>query len=174
MAVATGRDEAATRAALASWLGSATGSASVEVGPLTIPGLSGFSNETILFDATWEVEGAPATTSLVLRVEPRGHTVFPSTEFDAQVRVMRALHAEGSVPVPDVRWFEEDLDVLGDRFLVMPRVAGQVPADNPSYHADGWMAELAPAEQARLWMAGIDTMAKIHRLDRAGIGLGWI
>ena len=103
----------------------------------------------------------------MIRVEPTGHTVFPSTAFDAQVRVMQALHAEGSVPVPEVRWFEEGTDVLGARFVCMARVEGEVPADNPGYHGEGWMPALDEAGQRRVWESGLDTMAAIHRLDRA-------
>jgi aminoglycoside phosphotransferase (APT) family kinase protein len=167
MAVSTERDPVATRAALARWLEAQTGAASVEVGELSIPGLSGFSNETLIFDATWDGEVHP----LVIRVEPTGHTVFPSTAFDTQVEVMQALAAEGSVPVPEVRWFEQAPDVLGARFLVMGRVEGQVPGDSPGYHGAGWMTELDDAGQRRVWESGLDTMAAIHRLDRAAIGL---
>jgi aminoglycoside phosphotransferase (APT) family kinase protein len=170
MAVSTERDPVATRAALARWLERQTGADHAEVGELTIPGLSGFSNETLLFDATWDGEVHP----LVIRVEPTGHTVFPSTAFDAQVRVLQALRAEGSVPVPEVRWFEEGTDVLGARFVCMARVEGDVPADNPGYHGEGWMPALDEAGQRRVWESGLDTMAAIHRLDRAAIGLEWI
>ena len=170
MAVSTERDPVATRAALASWLQEQTGADAVEVGELTIPGLSGFSNETLLFDATWDGEVHP----LVIRVEPTGHTVFPATAFDAQVAVMQALGAEGTVPVPEVLWFEQDPSLLGARFLCMARVDGDVPADNPGYHGDGWMTALDDAGQRRVWESGLDTMAAIHRLDRAAIGLDWI
>jgi aminoglycoside phosphotransferase (APT) family kinase protein len=170
MAVSTGRDLLATRTALAAWLRRQTGADHVDVGELAIPGLSGFSNETLLFDATWGGE----VHRLVIRVEPTGHTVFPSTAFDAQVRVMQALHAQGSVPVPEVLWFEEGADVLGARFVCMARVEGDVPADNPGYHGEGWMPALDEAGQRRVWESGLDTMAAIHRLDRAAIGLDWI
>jgi aminoglycoside phosphotransferase (APT) family kinase protein len=170
MAVSSGRDPIATRAALAAWLERQTGAGQVDVGELTIPGLSGFSNETLLFEAAWDGDVHP----LVIRVEPTGHTVFPSTAFDAQVRVMQALHAEGSVPVPEVLWFEEGTDVLGARFVCMARVEGDVPADNPGYHGEGWMPALDPARQRRVWESGLDAMAAIHRLDRRAVGLEWI
>jgi aminoglycoside phosphotransferase (APT) family kinase protein len=170
MAVSTERDPVALRADLGRWLAAQTGADSVEVGPVSIPGLSGFSNETLLFDATWQGEVHP----LVIRVEPTGHTVFPATAFDTQVAVMRALGSEGSVPVPDVLWFEQDPTVLGARFLCMRRVDGQVPADNPGYHGEGWMTELPPDAQRRVWESGLDAMARIHQLDRGSIGLGWI
>lgn len=174
MAVSTERDQAQTRASLVRWLAARTGAADVEVGELSIPGLSGFSNETLVFDATWDDGAGPVTQSLVLRVEPSGHQVFPSTEFDAQVQVLRALWGEGSVPVPRVLWFEEDRSILGDRFLAMPRIEGQVPADNPSYHAEGWVTALSETQRATMWMTGIDTMAAVHRVDRLAAGLGWI
>ncbi|MGV3760487.1 MAG: phosphotransferase family protein [Actinomycetota bacterium] len=170
MAVASARDEEVTRAALAAWLADQVGDPEVEVGELTIPPLSGFSNETLLVEATWQGESHP----LVVRVEPSGHQVFPSTAFDEQAAVLRALHADATVPVPPVLWFEDDRSVLGDRFLVMPRIEGDVPADNPSYHADGWMPALDPGARATVWGSGIDAMAAIHRVDRRGAGLGWI
>lgn len=176
MAVSSGRDEAETRAALAAWLVARTGAPEVEIGEVAIPSMSGFSNETLLFDATWDdgTGTGPTTRGLVVRVEPSGHQVFPSTEFDTQVRIMRALWHEGSVPVPEVLWFEEDRSVLGDRFVAMARVEGQVPADNPSYHAEGWFPALSEEGRERVWMSGIDTMAAVHRLDRRGTGLDWI
>ena len=170
MAVSTERDPVALRADLAAWLAARTGAASVDVGEVSIPGLSGFSNETLLFEATWDGGVHP----LVIRVEPSGHTVFPATAFDTQVAVMRALHAEGSVPVPEVLWFEEDTTILGARFLCMRRVEGQVPADNPGYHGEGWMPALPPDAQRAVWDSGIDTMARVHRLDRDAVGLGWL
>jgi aminoglycoside phosphotransferase (APT) family kinase protein len=174
VAVAKDRDPAETQAALSAWLVEQTGAPSVEVGEVSIPGLSGFSNETLLFDATWDAGDGPATRGLVIRVEPSGHTVFPSTEFDVQVQVLQALRAEGSVPVPEVLWFEEDTSILGDRFVAMARVEGEVPPDSPSYHADGWFPELSDGQRETIWWSGLDTMGAIHRLDRVGIGLASI
>jgi len=166
MAVSTERDPVALRQDLAAWLEAQTGSPT-EVGDVSIPGLSGFSNETLLFEARW----AGATHPLVIRVEPTGHTVFPATAFETQVQVMQALRAEGTVPVPNVRWFEQDPSILGARFICMDRVDGDVPADSTGYHGVGWMPALTPDRQRRVWESGLDTMARIHRLDRAALGL---
>ncbi len=170
MAVSTERDPLATRRALSRWLEAQTGAGQVNVGEVSIPGLSGFSNETLLFEATWDGD----VRGLVIRVEPTGHTVFPATAFDAQVDVMQALAAEGSVPVPPVLWVEQATDVLGSRFVCMGRVDGEVPADNPGYHGAGWMLELDDAGQCRVWESGLDTMAAIHRLDASELGLDWL
>ncbi len=170
MAVSTERDPSLTRAHLAAWLEARTGATAVTVGEVSIPGLSGFSNETLLFDAQWQGEVHP----LAIRVEPTGHTVFPATAFDAQVSVMQALGAEGSVAVPRVRWFEQDTTVLGARFVCMDRVAGEVPADNPGYHGEGWMHALDGPGQRRVWESGLDAMAAIHRLEVEALGLEWL
>jgi aminoglycoside phosphotransferase (APT) family kinase protein len=170
MAVSTERDPVALRGDLGRWLGERTGADHVEVGEVGIPGLSGFSNETLLFEASWDGEVHP----LVIRVEPTGHTVFPATAFDTQVQVMQALRADGTVPVPEVLWFEEDRSILGARFVCMAHVEGQVPADSPTYHAEGWVVDLDQGGQRRLWEDGIDTMAAIHGLDRVAVGLGAI
>jgi aminoglycoside phosphotransferase (APT) family kinase protein len=167
MAVSTERDPVATRASLARFLEARTGASHVDVGDISIPGLSGFSNETLLFEATWDGEVHP----LVIRVEPTGHTVFPATAFDLQVEVMQALGRDGRVPVPEVLWFEQDRGVLGARFVVMRRVDGEVPADNPTYHADGWVVALDESGRRTLWESGIDAMAAIHRLDLGTVGL---
>jgi aminoglycoside phosphotransferase (APT) family kinase protein len=174
VAVAKERDPGATRVALAEWLSKQTGVPDVEVGEVSIPGLSGFSNETLLFDATWDDGHGPVTHGLVVRVEPSGHTVFPSTAFDTQVQVMQALGAEGSVPVPGIVGFEEDTGYLGDRFVAMWRVDGEVPPDAPSYHQEGWFTTLTDDQRGTVWTSGLDTMGRIHRVDRVGIGLGHI
>lgn len=174
MAVSVERDLDATRRALEAWLARRVGVDAVEVGELSMPGLTGFSNETILFDATWDAGDGPATRGLVVRVEPTGHQVFPSTEFEQQVRVLRALRAEGTVPVPEVLWFEEDHGILGDRFAVMERVGGSVPADTPSYHAEGWVPALPDAARRTVWVNGIEAMAAIHQLDISDPRFSWL
>jgi aminoglycoside phosphotransferase (APT) family kinase protein len=171
LAVSKERDPVATRAALSDWLATQTGAADVEVGEVSIPGLSGFSNETLLFEATWDDGSGPATHGLVIRVEPSGHTVFPSTAFDTQVEVMQALGDEGSVPVPRILGFEQDTSYLGDRFVAMWRVDGEVPPDAPSYHQEGWFPALTDEQRATVWNSGLDTMGRIHRVDREGLGL---
>jgi aminoglycoside phosphotransferase (APT) family kinase protein len=56
----------------------------------------------------------------------------------------------------------------------MARGEGQVPADNPGYHGEGWMPALGPDGQRTVWESGLDTMARIHQLDRGALGLGFI
>ena len=87
--------------------------------------------------------------------------------------MLRALHAEGSVPVPEVLWFEEDTDVLGDRFVAMRPGRGPGAAGQPELPRRGLVPRAHRRSSAgRIWTSGIDTMGAIHRLDREGIGLG--
>jgi aminoglycoside phosphotransferase (APT) family kinase protein len=174
VAVPSERDDDEARERLSAWLAGRVGAPTVDLGPLDRPGLSGYSNETILLDAAWDGGAHRVERSLVIRVEPTGHTVFPETAFEEQARVMRALRAEGSVPVPEVLWFEDDPEVLGARFLVMERVAGRVPPDNPSYHTEGWFSAQASELQERTWWSGLDAMAAVHAVDRDAAGLAWV
>ena len=163
------------RGQLQSWLEAqlpdATG---VEVSELSTPGFTGFSNETLLFEAAWTAGGEAHREALVARVLPTGHTVFLEQNFELQFRVMRALRENTEIPMPPMRWLETDAGVLGSPFYVMGRVDGEVPGDNPPYTTEGWLYEAAPENQERLWWSGIDTLADIHRLDWKALGLEFL
>jgi aminoglycoside phosphotransferase (APT) family kinase protein len=109
----------------------------------------------------------------VARLKPTGFTVFPTYDMARQYRILRIL-AGTDVPVPRVRWLEEDAAPLGVPFYVMERVAGRVPGDNPPYHTGGWVGELAPAERAALWWSGLEAMARVHRLDWRRLGFAFL
>jgi aminoglycoside phosphotransferase (APT) family kinase protein len=132
----------------------------------------GFSNETFVFTATCTERGHERREDLVLRVEPDFH-IFPAYDLPQQFHIMRCL-AGTDVPVPRVRWLEEDSAVLGRPFYVMDRVAGEVPSEVPPYHAAGVFADAAPEQRERMWWSGIETLARIHALDRKAIGLGFL
>jgi aminoglycoside phosphotransferase (APT) family kinase protein len=173
MALLNKRDphEAASR--LASWLAERMGSAhDVRVLDVEVPASSGLSNETILFDAAWRNEDGEWRRRLVARVEPTGPSVHPSYDLEREFRVMQALSAHGVVPVPTPLWIEVDPSVLGARFLVMERVDGRIPADDPPFTTGGWVVELDPVGQAALYGNGLEAMAAIHRTDWAALGIG--
>lgn len=62
--------------------------------------------------------------------------------------------------------------MLGAPFLVMDRVVGTAPADNPPYTRAGWLHDAGVDEQRLVWRNGLDTMADVHRVDWRAIGLG--
>lgn len=168
MALPSPRDTDELRATLTDWIGARVGAA-VTVTEAGGPPTTGFSNETILCDATWD----GAEHRLVFRVQPTQHTVFPHDLFEVQHRVMTALGQvdDPALPVPTLRWYEEDSSVLGAPFMVMDRVDGEAPCDSPPYTMEGWMLEGDEALQRAVWERGLDAMAAVHRVDWKGLGL---
>ena len=81
--------------------------------------ITGFSNETLIFDAGWSSGGERHEGTYVVRVAPTGYTLFPDATFDTQHRALRLIAEHTSIPVPQVRWLEEDPAVLGAPFFVM-------------------------------------------------------
>jgi aminoglycoside phosphotransferase (APT) family kinase protein len=170
MPVPAQRDLEQTRTTLASWLAAQLDTPSVDISTITTPSLTGFSSETLLFDATWRTRGTWRTEGFVARVAPTGYQIFYEPEFETQFHVMRAL-AGTDVPVPKVHWYEGDESVLGAPFFVMSKIEGKVPSDNPPYTMEGWLLDTTPDEQASVWWAGVDAMAAVHRQDWRALGL---
>jgi aminoglycoside phosphotransferase (APT) family kinase protein len=170
------RDLEKTRGIVADWLSEQLSSATaVEVGPIGGPASTGFSNETLMFDALWSDGGTSRTESLVLRVQPTQHTVFLESDFESQYKVLQALGEHTDVPVPTMRWFEADVRYLGAPFFVMGKIDGRVPADSPPYTQGGWLLEeSSPAERRTLVESGLEAMAKVHAVDWRGLGLGFL
>ena len=150
------------------------GARDLQVSELKAPQSSGFSNDTLLFELSYQQDGAAHREPLVVRIQPTGFQVFPDYDMGLQFRTMQLL-AHTDVPVPRVFWLEqEDHDLLGAPFYVMGQVEGRVPPDNPPYHVDGWMLEASPTEREAIWLAGFECTAKIHRLDYEAVGFGFL
>jgi len=161
------RDQEALRHALAGWLAGqlGLGDGAVEVGPLDTP-TQGFSNETAYFDACWTKDGTRRTESMVARIQPDGHQLFLDADVLLQWRMMEAVSAASTVPVPPLFFAEPDATVIGSPFFVMGKVEGRVPSDLPPYHAVGWMVDdLSPAQRKQLWCNGLDALAALHGID---------
>jgi aminoglycoside phosphotransferase (APT) family kinase protein len=168
------RDLEQTRKQLEDWLATklpdATG---ISVGELSGPSTSGFSSDTLIFDARWTENGTPVERGLVARLKPGGMTVFPEYDIAKQFHIQQTLAAT-DVPVVPMHWLEEDEAFLGSPFYVMGRVDGRIPTDNPPYHQGGWLLEATPAEREALWWNGIDALAAIHSLDWRAAGLDFL
>lgn len=175
MPIPAQRDAEQSRRSLATWFARAlSADGEVELSDFRGPGGTGFSNETLIVDASWSCGGSPCTHTFVVRVAPTGYALFPDAAFDVQHRVLVALGRDGTVPVPTVRWYEQDPAVLGAPFFVMDEVVGRVPEDNPPYHLAGWLHDVEPAVRERIWWGAVDTMADLHTLDWRGLGLGFL
>lgn len=136
------------------------------------PGM-GMSNETYFITCTGTEAGAPVTHRHVLRSAPRDRRVFPDYHLPNQYRIMAAL-AGSTVPVPVMRWLEEDPSIFGAPFYLMDRLDFVVPQDFPSYHASGIYFDATPDERATIWWRSLETMAAIHRLDWKARGLSFL
>ena len=129
---------------------------------LQVPDGNGMSSETMLFDL---VHGG-TVEHLVARVAPQlgSVPVFPDYDMGMQFRVMQEV--ADAVPVPAVRWLEEDPRPVGAAFFVMDRVDGRVPPDVMPYNfgMDSWVYDASPEEQRHLQEKSVEVLAALHAL----------
>jgi aminoglycoside phosphotransferase (APT) family kinase protein len=169
------RDLELTQRQLCEWLRrKLSGARDVTITDLHGPSETGFSSDTLMFDAHWSDGAGAHREHMVARFRPSGFTVFPTYDIARQFHVMRILGEHTDVPVPRMRWLEEDDAPLGAPFYVMDRVDGRVPTDNPPYHLGGWLQDLTPEERAALWWSGLDAMARVHRIDWRALGFAFL
>lgn len=133
----------------------------------------GYSSTTFLFDLRYRRKGETITEPLVLRMEPQGIPLFSRYDLRLQYRIMQTL-AGSDVPVPRMRWFEEDPALFGSPFYLMDQVAGDVPTDNPPYHTEGWLMDQKPELRRTIWLNAVAAMARIHRLDYRDFDLAFL
>jgi aminoglycoside phosphotransferase (APT) family kinase protein len=166
MALTSTTDLMATRDALTQWLeGRLERGEEVVVSALDVPAASGFSNETVFFDASWRVDGAVEHRRMVARLQTDGPGLYPVYDIALQFGVMRALEQHSDVAVPKMLWIEQDASILGVPFFVMERLDGRVPADDPPFTASGWVLDMAPADRARLADNGLRELVKVHAVN---------
>lgn len=166
MPVPSRRDHDALRARLVPWLADRLGTAPT-LTAFTVPETSGFSSETLLFDATWTEAGAARTARWVVRMAPAetDDPVFPTYDLGLQHRCLTLVRTATDVPVPAAPWLEPDPSVLGAPFFVMERVDGIAPPDMPPYTFGSWITEATDAERARLEHATLSVLARLHAID---------
>lgn len=162
---------------LTAWLPTRiTGSQDVQVTNVVIPTSNGLSCETVLFDAAWCEPGAdPRTRRLVARVAPLldddSPSLFERYDLELEAKIMQSLAQHTDVAAPSVLFFEPDTSVLGGEFLVMERLDGRVPPDDPPYTAAGWLLELEPDGQRRIVENIVKVLVDLHAADWQALGL---
>lgn len=166
MPVPSNRDYELLRSRLTAWLAPHLG-ATPTLSAIGVPETSGFSSETLLFDATWPLDGRTRTVRYVVRMAPAAtdDPVFPSYDLALQHRCLRLVRAATDVPVPPAPWLEEDPDVLGSPFFVMERVDGIAPPDMPPYTFGSWITDASPTDRERLERATVGVLAALHAID---------
>jgi aminoglycoside phosphotransferase (APT) family kinase protein len=100
----------------------------------------------------------------VLRRKPPGKLLPSAHAVDREYRVIRALHAQG-FPVAEPLAYCADESVAGTPFYVMDYVDGRV-------FWEPQMPGSNPAERAAVYDSMNATIARLHALDPAKIGLG--
>ena len=92
--------------------------------------------------------------------------MFPVYDLAKQFDVMRVVGENTDLPVPRVRWLEQDPAILGTPFLVMDRATGRAPVDNPPYVFDGWLSEMDPERRREFQRESVAVLAAIHQIPR--------
>jgi aminoglycoside phosphotransferase (APT) family kinase protein len=137
---------------LAGWIVRATGEPTARVSALR-PLAGGASRESWAFDLA-HADGR--VEHLVLRRDPAGRTIQGSRR--QEFLILRAAAAAG-VPVPAVRFCEDDASILGSPFFVMEFVAGETLARRLLRDAEYAPARAALPEQLAA------ALARIHAMD---------
>lgn len=173
------RDPEVLRAQLESWLATKVDAVTApRVDELSGTDANGMSSDTVLFDAHWtEPGGTSYHERLVARLAPdlSDVPVFPWYDMTAQFNTIKGVHELTDVPVPEPRWCETDLSVIGAEFFVMNRVDGVVPPDVLPYPFGGnWLFDASPAEQRRLQESTVEAIAQLHAIPEAAKQFPWL
>jgi aminoglycoside phosphotransferase (APT) family kinase protein len=145
---------------------------------VAIPEGTGMSSETLLFT----VHHGDRSDAVVTRLRPdmSDWPVFPIYDLAAQAGAMRLVARYTSVPVPNVRFVEDDESLLGSPFLVMDRVGGRALPDMPPYVFGGsFLDEFSVDQQRDLARTVASLQAQIHAIDldrarRDGVDLSFL
>ncbi|NNN01606.1 MAG: phosphotransferase family protein [Acidimicrobiaceae bacterium] len=126
-------------------------------GPLEILGFEGGqSNPTFLL--------VTASASYVLRKKPTGDLLPSAHAIDREYRVISAL-ADSEVPVAHLRGYCDDASLVGTEFYLMDYQPGRI-FTNPLLDGS------TPQERSAIYDSMNVTLARLHRVDWRGVGLG--
>lgn len=101
----------------------------------------------------------------VLRRQPAGVLLKSAHAVDREFRVLSALAKLPGFPVPEPICLCEDRDVLGSMFYVMRHVPGRI-------FWNCQMPDLSPQDRASIFDSVNETLARLHTVDYASLGLG--
>lgn len=100
----------------------------------------------------------------VLRKKPPGSLLPKAHKIDREFKVQKALFATG-FPVPKPLLYCSDTSVIGTEFYVMEHVQGRI-------FRDFTIPGVSPAERSALYVAMIETLARLHSLNIHSLQLG--
>ncbi|KAF2404499.1 APH-domain-containing protein [Trichodelitschia bisporula] len=100
----------------------------------------------------------------VLRKKPPGTLINKSAhKVDREYRVLHALE-KTNVPVPKTYGLCTDDNVIGSAFYIMEFLDGRI-IEEPH------MPDVSPEERNEMWKDAVRTLAKLHSVDVAAVGL---
>jgi aminoglycoside phosphotransferase (APT) family kinase protein len=100
---------------------------------------------------------------LVLRKQPPGELLPSAHAVDREYRVISAL-AGSAVPVPPAVLFCDDRSIVGTPFYLMQRVDGRTFGDSA-------LQDVPPAQRRPMFSALAETLAALHAINPAAVGL---
>ncbi len=131
--------------------------------PVSLRALGGgSSNFTYLLETT--------VGSFVLRHGPPGHGLPGAHDMHREYRVLAALR-ETAVPVPAVIAYCDDSSLMGAPFYLMEHIDGVILADKPPVQPIPTGFAAAPQERVDIGNGLIATLADLHAVDPAAVGL---
>jgi aminoglycoside phosphotransferase (APT) family kinase protein len=128
-----------------------TGDPSAQVSPLTT--LPGHAGQSYSFDLESGVGAARKRERMVLRLAPEGVRPVGTADVVRQARIMKSLEGT-AVPVPRVRWLDDDAAAFGRGYFVVDFVRGDKLAMGEEEHS--------PADQQRFARSIVRTLAALH------------
>ncbi len=130
-----------------------------------MPGHAGLS---FGFTVVYQQDGQPGQESLVMRIPPKGVRQSGNTDVLRQAPLLHTLKKNG-VPVPTVRWADDDLRWFEVPYLMVERLPGRtfhVWEPDPSF-------ECSAQAIAPLYEQGVQALVQVHQLDwKTGLA-GW-
>ena len=138
---------------LAALVRAKTGDPSARIGPLTT--LPGHAGQSYGFDLETGSGPSARRERLVLRLAPEGVRPVGTADVVRQARIMQSLDATG-VPVPPVRWLDDDPAAFGRPYFVVGFVQGDKLAMGER--------EYPPEVQRRFARSIVEKLAALHTL----------
>jgi aminoglycoside phosphotransferase (APT) family kinase protein len=152
------RDLAETRKRLAPWFTREFGPAATLTHLSVANKSGGFSSESLLAS----VHDDGGQRDFVVRIPPAGGGLFADYDLDGQTRTQELLRGHG-VATPSPLIYEPDPGWIGTKFLVMPRIVGNIPGDM-TYARKGWLYDAGLDVQRRTHDSFLATLAVLHQI----------
>ncbi|KAL5196594.1 hypothetical protein ABZP36_000106 [Zizania latifolia] len=100
----------------------------------------------------------------VLRKKPPGVILQSAHAVEREFQVFKALGTHTDVPVPKVFCLCTDASLIGTPFYIMEYLEGLIYPDNK-------LTGVTPTKRRTIYLAAAETLAAIHKVDVAAIGL---